>query len=65
MIIGETPSEKRNREAQLDDNLTYSKKMAEITGEPKEYTDEFTKRVPLNISALDRVPKCCRPKEKK
>lgn len=70
MIIGESTSEKRNREAQLDDNRMYSKKIAEATGEPIEYTDEFTQRVPLNMSVLDRLPKCCKakplkPKEKK
>lgn len=62
MIIGESTSENRNREAQLDDSRMYSKKIAEGTGEPIEYTDEFTERVPLNISVLDRVPKCCKPK---
>lgn len=65
MILGESASERRNREAQLDDNLIYSKKMAELTGEPIEYMDEFTQRIPLNISVLDRVSKCCKPKEKK
>ena len=62
MILGESASEKHNREAQLDDNRTYSKKIAEATGEPIQYTDEFTKRVPLNDSVFDRVPKCCKPK---
>lgn len=65
MILGESRSEKRDREAQLDDNRRYSERMAEITGEPLEYTDEFTERVPLNDSVFDRVPKCCRPKSLK
>lgn len=61
-IIGESISDRRNREAQLDDNRIYSKKIAEITGEPIQYTDEFTERIPLNITVLDRVPKCCKPR---
>lgn len=54
-IIGESRDERRNREAQLDDNRRNSTR---ATGEPLEYIDEFTHRAPLDSSVLDRLPKC-------
>lgn len=64
-IIGESRSERRDREAQKDDNRLYSQKMSEKTGETLEYTDQFTQQVPLDNSVLDRLPKCLLKKETK
>lgn len=59
-IIGESRSEKRNREAQRDDALRDARQMSELTGEPLEYLDEFTydPRWVRAINILDRLPKC-------
>lgn len=66
MILGESASEKENREAQKDDARLTTNKIAELTGEPKMYLDEFTYD-PRWIRALpnyglDRLPKCMKPR---
>lgn len=66
MILGESASEKRNREAQQDDARRAAKQISELTGEPEMYLDEFTYDPrwirALPNSGLDRLPKCCKPK---
>ena len=53
---------KRDIDAQKDDNLRRAWQIAEATGEPIEYIDEFTTVAPLDISVMDRLPKCLKPK---
>ena len=66
MIIGESRSEKRIREDQLDDARRAARRISELTGEPREYLDGFTYD-PRWVRALpnyglDRLPKCLKPK---
>ena len=72
MIIGESNSERQEREARLDSAHREMIKIAERTGEPLEYIDpyfELDERI--TMGGLERVPKCCgsrrplKPKEKK
>ena len=66
MILGESSSEKENREAQKDDAAHAARQMAELTGEPEMYLDQFTfdprwLRM-LPNGGLDRLPKCLKPR---
>lgn len=65
-IIGETPNQKRDREAQKDDARRAARRISELTDEPEMYLDEFTYDPrwvrALPNGGLDRLPKCCKPK---
>ena len=56
---------KRDIDAQKDDALRATFKIAKLTGEPLEYLDEFTYDPRwircLPNYGLDRVPRCCKP----
>lgn len=65
-IIGESASERHNREAQKDDARRAAHKISELTGEPEMFLDEFTYDPrwlrALPNYGLDRIPKCLKPK---
>ena len=61
MIIGEQPSERRDREAQADDAYRGAKRLSELTGEPIQYIDPFFEYDPkffAELEGLNRLPKC-------
>jgi len=66
MIVGESASEKEEREARLDCAHRTAIKISEITGEPLEYIDpyfELDERILMRMQGgLNRLPKCCQPK---
>lgn len=63
MIIDESANEKEIREDQRDDAHRASIRWSELTGKPLEYLDEFTYD-PRDLAryALNRLPKCCKPR---
>lgn len=60
MIIGETPEQRQERENVTDELRRKSELIAETSGEPCEFIDQFTHtRWPFS---LNRLPKCLKDK---